>query len=631
MSVATLEDFARVNDAAAATTKKLQKYAILGEFFRSLEDDDLRLAVRYCAGRAFAGTDERVLSVGGAIVSDAVLELLKVDPPTYYDTVVSSGEIGEALSKLWDRSRAGAGSRAVGGDLESRLLLQDVSNAFDDLASTGNQQRKRDIVRELFSRCRTGREAAYVAKIIFGDLRTGVQEGVLHYAIAQGFGRDGKAVQRAQLLVGDLGEVAVLAKQDRLASATFALFHPIQFMLATAQETAEDAARTMDGRAFLAEDKLDGIRAQVHKSGEGPGARVAIYTRTMDRTDASFPDVVDTIRNVRGEFLLDGEIVPYRGGVVLPFAHIQKRLGRKVLTPKIIRENPCAFVAFDILYRDGRLLMDAPLRQRRAELDDLTNADESAAAPPRVEGQTDPRPAVMPEAGAVRPRDGAAGLPLDFAPLVITKVTEVSSREEINRAFCVARDCRNEGLVLKDPDSAYSPGRRGRAWLKLKTHLPTLDCVVTYAETGHGKRRNSLSDYTFAVWDRDPTEPDAVLVNVGKAYSGVTDAEIAQLTEHFTRTTIRQLGHVRQVEPTVVLEIACDQIQKSARHASGYALRFPRIKRIRWDKKPRDADRLARVAELYDSTANFARSGVTPGPAPEPSLFDRLERPHGSE
>ena len=617
MPAATLLEFAQVNDAAAATTKKLQKYAILAAYFRRLADDDLRLAVRFAAGRTFAATDERVTAVGGAIVSDVILRLLRVDGQEYYDNVVASGEIGEALSKLWSRRAHTDANANTNADLDGRppavsritpLTLHDLCRAFEDLASTGNVQRKGDVLWKIFDRCVDPREAAYLAKIIFGDLRTGVQEGVLHYAIAEAFARDGKAVQRAQLLVGDLGEVAVLAKHDRLAEARFKLFHPIQFMLATPQETAADAAETMDGRTFFAEDKLDGIRAQVHKQGDGADARIAIYTRTMDRTDASFPDVVQALRRLSGDFLLDGEIVPYRDGKVLPFAHIQKRLGRKVLTPKIIRDNPCAFIAFDILYRDGELLMDKPLRERRATLENLVGA--TLASP------------------SATPADDERATPA--SPLQKTAVTTVTTAEEIDAAFCNARDCRNEGLILKDPQSPYSPGRRGQMWLKLKTHLPTFDCVVTFAETGHGKRRNSLSDYTFAVWDREPTEPGAQLVNVGKAYSGVTDAEIAQLTEIFTNDTVQQWGRVRQVVPKIVLEIACDQIQRSARHASGYALRFPRIKRVRWDKPIAEADRLARVAEVYESAANFGRSDATAAATaeaektPEPTLFDGL-------
>src|SRR5688572_11220695 len=617
MSPATLLEFARVNDAAAATAKKLQKQTILAEYFRALaDDDDLRRAVRFAAGRNFAATDERVTSVGGAIVSDAVLAILKIDPHVFWDTVVKSGEIGEALSKLWHHTRGtgdppvsepsndgnGAHGQVAHATLEP-LRLADLSNCFDDLARTGNVERKRQILFDLFSRCAEAREAAYLAKIIFGDLRTGVQEGVLQAGVAQAFGKELKGIQRALLLVGDLAEVAVLARHDQLASATFKLFHPIQFMLATPQETASDAVETMNGRPFYVEDKLDGIRAQVHKSGD----RVVMYTRTMDRTDESFPDVVKALRTLSGDFLLDGEIVPYRDGRVLPFAHIQKRLGRKVLTPKILNDNPAVFIAFDILYREGELLMDKPLRERRAALEGL--AGSSGVATP---------------ASPAPPRDAAEAT--QASQLHVTQIKRVTTVDEIESSFCLARDCGNEGLVLKDPESPYSPGRRGQMWLKIKTHLPTLDCVVTSAEYGHGKRRNSLSDYTFAVWDRDPLEdPGATLVNVGKAYSGVTDAEITQLTELFHSISLGKRGHVHPVPPRVVLEVAFDQIQRSERHASGFALRFPRIKRIRWDKRPEDGDRLSRVAEIYESTHNFGRRTIEPEPpAPEPTLFDGL-------
>jgi DNA ligase-1 len=651
-SPATLLEFARASDAAAATTKKLQKQAILAEYFRRLSDDeDLRLAVRYFSGRAFAGTDERVLGASGAIVSDVVLALLKLDGREYHDLVVRAGEIGEAISKVWSRLTQTASAAAPPRDA-SALTLQEISRAFDDLASTGNQERKREILRGLYWRCVDGREAAYLSKIIFSEPRTGVREGVLHYAIAEAFGRDGAAVNRAQLLLGDLGEVAVLAKHDRLAEARFTLFHPIQFMLATPQETAADAAETIGGRTFFAEDKLDGIRAQVHKSADGTsGDRIAIYTRTMDRTDESFPDVVAAIRKIPGEFLLDGEIVPWRDGVVLPFAHVQRRLGRKTLTPKMLRDNPAAFIAFDILYLNGELLMDRPLRERRAALARLSSRGElveegklleefKRTPPPHLRGggggegrvasdlQSAPAGDRKPLTPPPNPLPASGeGEQRTTAQLLITAISEVSTAEQIDAAFCKARDCRNEGLVLKDPESAYSPGRRGQWWLKLKTHLPTLDCVVTAAEYGHGKRRNVLSDYTFAVWDKDPaTEPDAQLVNVGKAYSGVTDEEIAQLTELFLKLAREQhYGRVFLVEPKIVLEIACDQIQKSARHNSGYALRFPRIKRIRWDKGPEDADQLARVAELYESTANTARGGQIiepPKSDSQPTLFE---------
>ncbi|MBC8106492.1 MAG: hypothetical protein H7Z14_07880, partial [Anaerolineae bacterium] len=234
---ATLLDFTIANDAAAATTKKLQKQKILADYFRLLNDEDLVLAVRYSSGRSFAATDERVLGVSGAIVSDAVLRLIKIDPREFHALAVRHGEIGDALATIWTRQTPAAAR-------PDPLALEDLARAFDDLASTGNIAQKKEIVRNLFARCVHPREAAYVAKIIFSDLRTGVREGVLHDAIAEAFGRSRESVARAQLMTGDLGEVALLAKRDQLDSAQFKLFHPIQFMLATPKETAADAVET---------------------------------------------------------------------------------------------------------------------------------------------------------------------------------------------------------------------------------------------------------------------------------------------------------------------------------------------------------------------------------------------------
>ncbi|HEX8916188.1 MAG TPA: ATP-dependent DNA ligase [Humisphaera sp.] len=582
MTDATLLQFAQVNDAAAATTKKLQKQAALAAYFRELADDgDLRLAVRFAAGRAFPATAERVLNVGGAVMTDAILAHVALTPDELHKQYIASGEIGEAMAAVWEARRRTPPPPAD----RPPITLRDLARHFDDIAKLGKRENKLAALVELLAPVRTAREAAYAGKIIFGDLRTGVQEGVLQAAVAEAFGLTTAQVQRCQLLVGDLDEVAVLARHGRTGEAAFRLFHPIQFMLATPRETAADLAGDLAGRPFFAEDKLDGIRAQVHKTGDGFAARVAIYTRTMDRTDDAFPDVVEQVRQVPGDFLLDGEIVPYAGGQVLPFGQLQKRLGRKNPPPKVIREHPCAFVAFDVLYANGRLAMDEPLSVRRQLLEDLCGGN-------------------VPQ----------------------TTLVHVTTEPEITSAFAAARERRNEGIILKDPASLYSPGRRGQMWFKLKTHLPTLDCVVTAAETGHGKRRNHLSDYTFAVWDREPAEEGAALVNIGKAFSGVTDEEIEQLTKLFTELTVSQFGRVRQVKPQVVLEIACDQIQLSARHASGYALRFPRIKRVRWDKRPEDADRLARVAEVYESSPNFAKPTAAPVPAaaPEPTLFDGM-------
>lgn len=568
---ATLSQFAALMDAVAATAAKLEKQRLLAEYLRGLADEDLRLAVRFAAGRSFAATDERVLAVGGALLWGVLLETLPLDHAELRRRTIASGEIGQALRSIWPVQT-----------VERPLALRDLAVSFERLASTGNQGRKRSLLRSLLERCATGPEATYLTKIIFRDMRTGVQEGLLQAAVAQAFERKLPAIQRCQLLVGDLEEVALLARHDQLCSATFHLFHPIQFMLATPQESPEQAAATLAGREFLVEDKFDGIRAQLHKQGN----RVAIFTRTMDRADESFPEVVAAMKHIEGDFLIDGEIVPFAAGAVSPFMHLQRRLGRKKPSAAVLKRYPVTFIAFDILYDNGDLLIDQPLRLRRGRL----------------------------EAFEVRTKQN------------ITPISTATSEQEIAAAFEASKNRRNEGLVLKDPESIYSPGRRGKLWLKLKTHLPTLDCVVTAAEYGHGKRANTLSDYTFAVWSSDPATPDARLLNIGKAYSGVTDEEIVRLTALFKSIALSDNGHTFLVPPRVVMEIAFDQIQRSARHESGYALRFPRIKTIRWDKPPEQADHLARVEEIYQSSANTSKDAGQahePLEQPEPTLFDQ--------
>jgi len=662
--------FARAMDAAAAVPGKLEKQRILAEFFRPLEGDDLARAVRYAAGRPFGWTDERILAVGSSIVWSVVLRLLPISSDQLRTQTIASGELGAALTPLWHlkkpvgwapptvRADNAAGANFSTPDphadafqhsafnIQHSLSLADLDTAFTALAATGNQEAKREILFDLFARCDDPREATYLAKVIAGDLRTGIQDGLLQAAVAQAFGKELSAVQRCQVLAGDLDRVALLARRDELACAAFTLFHPLQFMLATPQETPADAEKTLAGRSFLAEDKLDGIRAQVHKQRD----RVAIFTRTMDRADGAFPDVVEAMKRVPHDFLIDGEIVPVAGEMVArdtgvppvptppgdpsplatrnsqlatpphdtvsvsAFMHLQRRLGRKEPSPAVLDKYPVQIVAFDLLYLDGELLMDAPLTERRAKLEALAN--ESGAALRAEPARSDPA-----------------------WTLSITRTIPVTTAPEIATAFDAAKARRNEGLILKDPASPYSPGRRGKLWLKLKGHLPTLDCVVTAAEFGTGKRARTLSDYTFAVWSTDPAADDAKLLNIGKAYSGVTDAEIAEFTALFQSIATRDNGHTFWVKPQIVLEIAFDQIQRSSRHASGYALRFPRIKTIRRDKRPEDADRLSRVEEIFASEGNTSRDAgplekerpaKKPARAkkakapPEPGLFDHL-------
>ncbi|HEX8187521.1 MAG TPA: ATP-dependent DNA ligase, partial [Pyrinomonadaceae bacterium] len=374
-------------------------------------------------------------------------------------------------------------------------------------------------------------------------------------AVARAFERPLADVARVNMLTGDIGETAVRARRGALEGVEMRLFHPIKFMLATAAESVADVARTMP-EEFYVEDKFDGIRGQAHVQ----AGRVALYTRTLDEVTHRFPELVGPLKLLPSDAVLDGEIVPVRGGAILPFLELQKRLGRKTVSEELLAGVPVAFVAYDLLYAAGRVLTDAPLAERRAALEALVK-DEAAAAVRLSEAKL---------------TAGVAGLDAEF---------------EASRARG------NEGLMIKDPRSSYKPGKRGREWLKLKKAYATLDVVVTAVEVGHGKRRSLLSDYTFAV---RRSEDDPELLNVGKAYSGLTDAELAELTEWFRAHTVQEFAHgrVRVVEPKIVLEVTFDRVQESKRHRSGYALRFPRILRLREDKTAEEIDTLDTVRRI---------------------------------
>jgi DNA ligase 1 len=555
-----VREFVKVADAVGGTTKKLEKLRLVSEFFGSLSVADAALAARFLSGRAFAGHDERTLGVGGSNLSRVIAE--------------AAGKAGESL---------GAAYRKHGdlGDMTEELLrvshkkgdlaLREVAELFEQLAATRVQVHKSDLLAKAFARASAG-DAKYIVKIITGDLRIGSKESLVEEAIAKAFERPLVEVRRANMMTGDIGETLTLAAENKLASAVVRLFHPLGFMLAAPVETAEElfaSGRVDKGLAeveipaLLVEEKYDGIRAQVHKDKNG---KVRIFSRTLDEV-TEFPELVQPIAALPGELILDGEILAWRDARPLPFTELQKRLGRKRVDMWMQHDIPVKFVAFDLLYRDGELLLDEPLAKRKLLLDEIF-----------------------------------AGAP---ATLRVAARTECRTANDVSSAFRAALAAGHEGIVAKVADSPYTLGRRGGFWFKLKEPFATLDVVVTAVEYGHGRRHSVLSDYTFAVRDGEK------LLNIGKAYSGLTDAEISEYTDYFLKHTIEDQGYRRTVEPTVVLEVAFNNMQKSARHASGYALRFPRIVRIRTDKPVAEIDTLERAAKLFEKQAGTAEKAAS--------------------
>jgi DNA ligase-1 len=542
----TLEAFAECAEAVAATTKKLEKAAILGAYLQALSDPDLTRAARYFAGHQFAQSDARTTNVGGSIISAALSEATGFSPEDLYPRYVRLGDAGDVAGEI---------VKEAGKSLTPSITLVETESLIARLSETRGIKNKTALLTAVLHHA-TPLEAKYLVKLLSGDLRIGLREGLVEDAIARVFGQSLADVAYANMLLGDIGETATRARAADLKEVGMRLFHPIKFMLATPAADLTDVARTMP-EEFLVEDKFDGIRAQAHVQGE----RVAIYSRTMDEITHRFPELIEPLRGLRDDAIIDGEIVPAHGDVILPFSELQKRLGRKNVGTQLLTAVPVVLVAYDLLYAAGRVLIDEPLAERRRVLDGLV------------------------------PRNGS---------LRLSQGKMFNEAAALDDEFASARARGNEGLMLKSPASSYKPGRRGRDWLKLKRAIATLDVAVTAVEVGHGKRRNLLSDYTFAVRRSDE---DGELLNIGKAYSGLTDRELTELTEWFKEHTIQEYAHgrVRVVEPTVVIEVTFDRVQPSKRHKSGYALRFPRILRLRPDKTVAEIDTLETVRRLVES------------------------------
>lgn len=545
---ASLEQFGEVAEAISATTKKLEKAALLGTYLRGLNDTDLARAARYLAGHQFALSDSRTTNVGGRIIGEALIVATGLSSEELSPRYVRLGDAGEVAFEAVQEKLAAN---------QPRITLAETESLITRLSETRGTKNKTALLATVFREA-TPLEAKYLVKLLVGDLRIGLREGLVEDATARAFGQPLAAVAQANMLLGDIGEAAVRTRAGDLENIAMRLFHPIKFMLATPAADLSDIARTMPDEFFV-EDKFDGIRAQAHVK-EG---RVSIYSRTMDEITHRFPELIEPLKNLTTDVVIDGEIVPATDERILPFSELQKRLGRKTIGANLMADIPVVLVAYDLLYAAGRVLIDEALEERLRALAQL-----------------------IPTEGPIR---------LSMAK----RFQEVAALDD---EFAAARARGNEGLMVKSPASIYKPGRRGREWLKVKRAIATLDVVVTAVEVGHGKRRNLLSDYTFAI--RRSIEDDELL-NIGKAYSGLTDVELTELTEWFRAHTVKEFAHgrVRLVVPRIVIEVTFDRVQQSKRHKSGYALRFPRILRVRTDKNPEEIDTLETVQRLVEATS----------------------------
>jgi DNA ligase-1 len=631
--VALFLQLARLADELAATGSKLKKRAAIAAAVlgarQAGDAHDAGLFARYLSGEAFAEADTRKLNIGGAMLSKTVRDLVHPTEAQFTSAWRRHGDLGAAAGDLF---------RDANHTPEPTLTLREIERVFAEIPAAKTTAVRQALLTDLLRRC-SPIEAKYLIKLISADMRIGVKQALVEEAIAVAAESSLGALRNAVMLQADLAEATVMAFEGRLGEARMRLFHPLGFMLASPVDTPEEAVKRFASKPEAAreagiaaapasdaeprphvveedeaaledaavehapveairlraqvEDKFDGMRVQLHCGDPEQPGRVALYSRNREDVTASYPEIVEAFAHVAGEssgVILDGELMAWdvRSDRALPFAMLSPRIGRKRVSNEIRVGTPVVFMAFDLLYASGELLLDLPLHERRGRLEALAGRMQAVTLSPLE------LPLPMPAGGLFV--DDADGRPGGEQRLRVSQVVEAHSADDLDRAYFAARDRGNEGVMIKASESLYQPGRRGLSWMKLKRHLDTLDVVITGAEFGHGRRAQSLSDYTFAV-----RGPGGELLNVGKAYSGVTDAEVAQLTEWCKAHTLEDFGHFRTVEPMVVLEVACNNIMRSERHASGFALRFPRIIRIREDKPVEEIDTLERVEEIYQS------------------------------
>jgi len=541
---APLSGLAQTLERVKGASGKNEKVRILAEYLKLLSPDDITVAARIASGRASERGSKDEAQVGYSTLLDVLRDLTGATEEVVSKVYLRHGDLGEVAEELLGAKK----EQALFSEL---LTLEGVEEAFSRLRSQkgkGSYTTKRGVVKSLMLRA-TPLEGKYLVKVLTGEMRTGMVSGLLEEAIASAFGLSKEESARAHMILGDVGVLAREAALGDIGKVRIQPFRPVNFMLAEPMATALEIADHYQ-KLVYAECKYDGVRAQVHKS----GGTVRVYSRRLEEITSSFPEVVGGVENAKGEFIVDGEIVPFKEGHPLPFQLLQRRLRRMENFEEAVATAPVTYFAFDLLLLDGRETILLPLSRRRALLARLTRGT------------------------GVR----------------LAESVDAASEREIESAFRRSRDLGYEGLVVKDPGSQYAMGKRGAGWAKLKEELDTLDVVIVAAEYGHGKRAGVISDYTFAVKDGDR------LKTIGKAYSGLTDSEIDEMTRRLKEITTRDYGYRRDVKPEVVVEVAFDSIQRSDRHDGGFALRFPRIKRIRTDKSPDDIDTMEKVEHIFN-------------------------------
>lgn len=576
--------FTEICELVRNTSSKNKKVDIISAYLSSLDEESLYKAVLFLSGRIFSRGSPHLLNVGFRTIMQSLFEISDLNKDDVSKIHLEHGDLGRIAEYAISKKRTVTLFRFAGEQLDS-LTLNDIYLQFKKIANLSgpnSNNEKKNILKGLLIRC-TPIESKYLIKIITNEMRIGSYEGLVEIAIAKAFDKSVESVREALLISGDISNVALLSKSDKLQSVTLKPFVPMNFMLADVMFTGDEIVEYFN-KSLYCEFKYDGIRLQLHRFGDD----CKLFSRNLSDISFAFPEIVESAIKIckKGsknesknaipvDFVLDGELIGYKDNKPLPFQELQKRLRKKVMSREILREIPVQYIVYDVMFYDRKSVIRDSLATRKKLLSRLLLKDEN---------------------------------------IIIATSTVVAAGEEIDLNFKKSKSEGYEGLVIKDPESNYHPGKRGRYWIKLKEELDTIDAVVVMAEYGHGKRAGTLSDYTLAINDfkhKTPADKNNILElkikedksnmlrTIGKAYSGLSNDEINFMTNKLKTLVVKDEGSRLIVKPEIVLEVSFDTIQKSDRHDSGYALRFPRIKNIRFDKGINDIDNLEKVENIY--------------------------------
>ena len=560
---ALFKSLSELLEKVEATKKRLEIIDLTANYLKTLASEEIEPATNMMVGRAFPKYAQKSLDVSWSTLSRVLERTSHFDWNLFRQAMASTGDIGSATKTVLEQTKPKKQTQLT----PRSLTITEVRRALEAIAQTsgtGSRTKKERLITTLLSQA-TPLEAKYLVKIFTGEMRTGLHEGLMEQAVAKAFNVPVQKVQHASMVLGDIGEVSKTLKTqgvDGLEKAAFSVFRPVKLMLAQTAQTVNEALEEQKCKTAF-EYKYDGARVQIHIQ----NGVVEVFSRRLTNVTESLPEIVEIVkRNIKAQSaIVEGEVVALDiAGYPIAFQHLMRRFKRTRNISSMAKKIPLSLYLFDILYLNGESLITQSYLQRRQTL-----------------AQT---------AGEI-----------SLSKQIVTD--KIGEAEGFLKEALAAG---HEGLMAKKIDSPYTPGRRGKKWLKIKTVLEPLDLVITAAEYGYGRRKGWLSDYYLGA--RNP-ETDEFL-DVGKTFKGLTDAEIIELTKQLRASAVEQDGHRVLVIPKIVVEVAYNEIQRSPKYRSQMALRFARISRIRDDKTPQEADTIGKVKEIYEK--QFKVKGKSP-------------------